>query len=825
MDHGGENQITNAVGVSIKLLPSVARAVKLSNELPAPDTPAFIYYNDFPQYQAIVSGQSRKVLSIIQHILDTLDARANVLDVPNTKSAREKFTSIVDANDKILEKMSIAMDAVENPEHNSVCQANTDLVVAVQRKHTTSLEWLKPRTTSVTSLPSSDSAGTLLKLLASRKVVRPQTFFSAPPDNSHSIFRPIIKEKPNAISPLAKSLPLAPDENNEFPHPYQAELEAFAQKPTQQPYLEELTPQPMNCPYVYVDNIDALHEAMKDLSNYSEIAVDLEHHHYRSFLGITCLVQLSTRFTDYVIDALALRDHLSCLNQIFTNPEVVKVFHGADSDLMWLQRDFGVYVINLFDTGLAARVLQFDRFSLSYLLFRYVGIKAQKQYQLADWRIRPLPEELIEYARTDTHYLLHIASLMCRELQDRDLFPVVIERGRQLCLRRYTKPVFSRLGYLDLYKETGGISLSHRQLYALENLYELRDSIARREDESLHYVLPKHMLKVIAEILPRETSGIFACCNPVPPLVRKYVHDMHKIILDARNLPLSDLPLTGGQSASSSQNVKQLNFELNVTSANHQLLTAPPHDFSHSTSLRTERPCGTGQSESIVITKASPLGHALLNRSTEHLNLRSQSILQFEPNHMLLTKILELLKLPFSALINANEQNKIDESPLKLGQSESESNLNNSNFVSLASNQSLQLNGTFKSPVTQSHCTIATVTMDVTGCEEQSVADKSLIDSTFDANEVILLCNEVKSSKSGGSYKKRRRLKRKDKASKQVNESELLSGSTELSTSTGVNSSMLDLSVIQSTPKSVKSKVKLRTTIKRKLIRRPKHQK
>lgn len=48
---------------------------------------------------------------------------------------------------------------------------------------------------------------------------------------------------------------------------------------------------------------------------------------------------------------------------------------------------------------------------------------------------RPLPNELIEYARTDTHYLLHIASRMCRELQDRDLLPVTIERARQLCLK------------------------------------------------------------------------------------------------------------------------------------------------------------------------------------------------------------------------------------------------------------------------------------------------------------------------------------------------------------------------------------------------------
>ena len=35
-------------------------------------------------------------------------------------------------------------------------------------------------------------------------------------------------------------------------------------------------------------------------------------------------------------------------------------------------------------------------------------MQADKKYQLADWRVRPLPEELLQYARADTHYLLYI---------------------------------------------------------------------------------------------------------------------------------------------------------------------------------------------------------------------------------------------------------------------------------------------------------------------------------------------------------------------------------------------------------------------------------
>ena len=59
----------------------------------------------------------------------------------------------------------------------------------------------------------------------------------------------------------------------------------------------------------------------------------------------------------------------------------------------------------MFDTGQAARVLAYPSASLAYLLERHVGFNADKRYQLADWRIRPLPQHMIDYARADTRYV------------------------------------------------------------------------------------------------------------------------------------------------------------------------------------------------------------------------------------------------------------------------------------------------------------------------------------------------------------------------------------------------------------------------------------
>ena len=92
--------------------------------------------------------------------------------------------------------------------------------------------------------------------------------------------------------------------------------------------------------------------------------------------------------------------------------------HGADSDIPWLQRDFGIYVVNLFDTGRASRALSFPSAGLAYLLSKFAGVTADKRHQLSDWRQRPLSDDMLAYARSDTHYLLDIYDKLLCNLDD-----------------------------------------------------------------------------------------------------------------------------------------------------------------------------------------------------------------------------------------------------------------------------------------------------------------------------------------------------------------------------------------------------------------------
>jgi exosome complex exonuclease RRP6 len=92
--------------------------------------------------------------------------------------------------------------------------------------------------------------------------------------------------------------------------------------------------------------------------------------------------QLSTRTQDFIVDTLAVRARVPELNDAFTNPRIVKVLHGCSSDVLWLQRDFGVYLVNVFDTGEASKMLHYPSHGLAHLLQTFCGVTADKKYQV-----------------------------------------------------------------------------------------------------------------------------------------------------------------------------------------------------------------------------------------------------------------------------------------------------------------------------------------------------------------------------------------------------------------------------------------------------------
>ncbi|KAL4607149.1 hypothetical protein ACB092_09G153700 [Castanea dentata] len=291
-------------------------------------------------------------------------------------------------------------------------------------------------------------------------------------------------------------------------------------------------------PFKLVEEVKDLKELAAKLRGVNEFAVDLEHNQYRSFQGLTCLMQISTRTEDFVVDTLKLRIHIGpYLREVFKDPTKKKVMHGADRDIVWLQRDFGIYICNLFDTGQASKVLKLERNSLEFLLHHFCGVSANKEYQNADWRLRPLPEEMLRYAREDTHYLLYIYDLMRiklyampKEAENIDAPLVeVYKRSCDVCMQLYEKELLTENSYLHIYGLPSA-SFDAQQLAIVAGLCEWRDVVARAEDESTGYILPNKTLLEIAKQKPDTTSKLRRLVKSKHPYVEHNLSPVLSII-------------------------------------------------------------------------------------------------------------------------------------------------------------------------------------------------------------------------------------------------------------------------------------------------------
>lgn len=538
-------------------LGSVLYATKASAALPQAGD-EYDFYRSFPGFQEFCESQGDKLLLCMSQLMQHHGCRSHMRDRSKLTGLEERFDLVVDSNDVILERVGILLD-----EADGVNRSQQPVMPAgFQPPKIVVSSWNRKGS-------GSGSRSEMFRLLHAKNVTRPQLKFKEKVDNSNTPFIPKIFIKPNAIKPLPSyftnkqirkerpedlDVPAAladfihqqrTQEHVEdmFAHPYQYELdhlaipESLLSKPEPQMYKPVAE---TKCSYI--DELEDLVALNEKLCKLSEFAVDLEHHSYRSFLGLTSLMQISTRDEDFIIDTLELRSEMYILNEAFTDPAIVKVFHGADSDIEWLQRDFGLYVVRLFDTHQASRALNLARHSLDHLLTHFCNVSSDKRYQLADWRIRPLPDEMVQYARTDTHYLLYIYDCVRAQLLDFNhgqpgLLQCVWNKSRDISLKKYVKPIYTEESYLELQRKQKR-SFNTQQLTAFRLLFAWRDKLARQEDESTGYVLPTHMMIKISEELPKEPQGIIACCNPVPPLVRQQVNELHLLVQQAREMPL-----------------------------------------------------------------------------------------------------------------------------------------------------------------------------------------------------------------------------------------------------------------------------------------------
>lgn len=393
-------------------------------------------------------------------------------------------------------------------------------------------------------------------IIKSRKSMthKPQHLFSIPIENSRETpFVPRIKSKPFAIIPLDLSLhkqsdSYFPDDHSYMidvgltsaassseslycANPYELELNELKYNDTQLGTIDhnefsnqKYKPSPAKV-VQYVSTIIQL-QVVHDIlfSNTSEVGVRLFEHSYHSFQGFTCVLSIATKDSVYIIDALVLRDSISdVLGSIFSNPNIIKVFHDAANDVLRLQRDFGLYTVNCFDTYFAAKFLRYPNCTLDHCVKFHFGLNVSDlnshQFELScDWRTRPLSDVMTSCIRDRTYYLPDLFLSFRRIIYakyGREGVETVLEAARKHCLQHYEKPAFHAHGYMTILEsrkiDIRSVSLETKAV--LFALWDWRDRVARQIDESVEYVLPIDTFLRVAMQVPSTPDELASICS------------------------------------------------------------------------------------------------------------------------------------------------------------------------------------------------------------------------------------------------------------------------------------------------------------------------
>ena len=272
-------------------------------------------------------------------------------------------------------------------------------------------------------------------------------------------------------------------------------------------------------PPTIVTSTAQLKELLESCAAQPTVAVDTESNSLYAYQERVCLIQFSIPGVDYLVDPLTGLK-LAPLGDLFANPEVQKVFHAAEYDVMCLKRDFGFQFTNLFDTMWAARILGWPRVGLGNVLQEVFGVRTQKRYQRYNWGKRPLDAEARLYASLDTHYLLPLRDLQADALTQKGRWEEAREVFDQIAASDPMPPTTPDAD--DFWRIQGAHDLPPRQQAILRELYVWREREARRLDRPPFKVLDKHTLVALAQARPRTAEELASVDGLKPYHVHRY---------------------------------------------------------------------------------------------------------------------------------------------------------------------------------------------------------------------------------------------------------------------------------------------------------------
>jgi ribonuclease D len=165
--------------------------------------------------------------------------------------------------------------------------------------------------------------------------------------------------------------------------------------------------------YLLIDQPNQLAPLLAALDREDEVSLDTEADNMFHYKTRVCLLQFLIGREVFLVDVLAGLP-LDGLWSRLTQKHLV--MHGSDFDIRLLHDFCRFRPKSIFDTMLAAQLLNRPRVGLASLLEDHFGVKLSKDSQKANWSKRPLTQKMLDYASLDVWHLPALRDILTREL-------------------------------------------------------------------------------------------------------------------------------------------------------------------------------------------------------------------------------------------------------------------------------------------------------------------------------------------------------------------------------------------------------------------------
>lgn len=290
--------------------------------------------------------------------------------------------------------------------------------------------------------------------------------------------------------------------------------------------------------YELITDPETLTRVVRDLEGAPLLALDTEASSFHRYQERVCLVQLSDRRRNLLIDPLAITD-LGPLGALLADPGMQVVIHDADYDLRILAKYHGIRVENVFDTLVAAELLNEPEIGLAALLLKYQGVQVDKKFQKADWSERPLPAPMLDYAAGDTAHLIALRDQLESRLREKDRWTWAEEEFALLTDAPFNLPVDEEPTFL---KVKGAKVLKPHQLAVLREVHGWREGLAKKLDRAPFMVMGNEVLIGLATEPPASVRELADRKGVNERLVQRHGRDIMEAVQRGVALPREEWP-------------------------------------------------------------------------------------------------------------------------------------------------------------------------------------------------------------------------------------------------------------------------------------------